>query len=268
MKETILKIETTKGPNNGEASICPKRGDILTRLKLNGKEVLYLDEETFKNTEVNVKGGIPILFPNAGPLEKNEEFPNLEQHGFARKLEWQINKVENGFSSSLSSNSETKAFYPYEFKLSVSGNFEEDGSFTLNQEVENLEKNKELPISMGLHPYFKVQNEDKNNIKFNFEGGKFIEENIESWANGKAVSIDNPKVKNPNEVMEIIIPSLGKLLIDASVEYEKIWIWSMSGKDFICIEPVMRDKNGLIDNPKKIKPNKTFYASVNFKVIE
>ncbi|HEY5589288.1 MAG TPA: hypothetical protein VIK86_10105 [Candidatus Paceibacterota bacterium] len=265
--EKILKIETIKGPNNREASICPKRGDILTSLKFDGKEIIYLDEETFKNTEVNVKGGIPILFPNAGPLDNNSEFPNLEQHGFARKLEWSSEKVESGFSSSLSSNDDTKKVYPFDFKFSVLGNFEVDGSFTLKQEVENLEENKEMPISMGLHPYFKVPSIEKNNIKFNFEGGKFIEEQVEIWANGKAISIDNPKIKNPNMPMEITIPSLGTLIIDPSVEYKKIWVWSMPGKDFVCVEPVMRDKNGLINDPEKIKPRKTFTTKVNFKLI-
>lgn len=266
-KENVLKIETIEGPNNGEVSYCPKRGEIITSIKLGGKEIIYLDDETFKNVNVNVKGGIPILFPNAGPITENPKFPNLAQHGFARNSEWKSEKRENGFIGTFLSNEETKKMYPYDFRLSVLGNFEEDGSFTFKQEVENKEENKELPLSMGLHPYFKVPNNEKNNIKFNFEGGKFIEEQIDIWANGKAVSIDNPKVKDPNATMEVIIPSLGSLIIDASIEYQKIWVWSMSGKDFVCVEPVMRNKDGLINDPEKIKPIKTFSAKVNFKLI-
>lgn len=275
MKENNLenkhkfKIETIKGPQGGEVSYCPERGGIITSIKLGGKEILYLDEETFKNVDTNVKGGIPILFPNAGPITENSEFPNLEQHGFARKSKWSKENIEDGFKEVLSANEETKKMYLYDFQFSVSGKFEEDGSFTFNQEVENKEENKELPISMGLHPYFKVSNSEKSNIKFNFEGGKFIEDNIETWANiGKAVSIDNPKVKDPNAVMEVVIPSLGTLIIDVSVEYQKIWVWSVPGKDLVCVEPVMRDKNGLVDNPEKIKPKETFSAKVNFKLIE
>ena len=67
--------------------------------------------------------------------------------------------------------------------------------------------------------------------------------------------------------MEIIIPSLGTISINTSVEYKKIWIWSLPGKDFICVEPVMRDINGLIDDPQVVEPNKTFTAKVNFKLI-
>ena len=68
--------------------------------------------------------------------------------------------------------------------------------------------------------------------------------------------------------MEVIIPDLGTLIIDASKEYEKIWIWSIPEKDFICIEPVMRDEGGLVNNPQKIDPKEIFNASVNFLLKE
>jgi galactose mutarotase-like enzyme len=267
MKEDILKIENIEGFDNGSVSYCRERGSVITSLKLKGKEIIYLDKETFNDSSKNVRGGIPILFPNAGPISRDSIFPNLNQHGFARNQKWENEKVEEGFKSVLFSNEETKKVYPFDFKLSLFGNFEKDGSFTLEQEVENREEYVELPISMGLHPYFSVADNEKGNIKFNFEGGKEIEDQIESWANGKYISIDNPKIKDPNAVMEVFIPSLGTLKIDVSVEYQKIWIWSISGGDFICIEPVMRDIDGLINNPEKIEPRGKFSARVNFKLI-
>lgn len=274
MKNDDIKIETITTPENNEVSFCPYRGGIITSIKFKGKEILYLDEATLQNKELNVRGGIPILFPNAGPLE-SPLYPNLKQHGFARNSSnWKIEKTLKGFRGTLISDNETMAIFPFNFRFSTDANFKENGSFTINQEVENLEKparrggGKELPISMGLHPYFKVPQNKKNEIKFNFEGGKFIEEQIENWANGKYISIDNPKVKNPNAVMEIVIPSLGILEINASSEYKKIWIWSLPEKDFICIEPVMRDVEGLVGNPENIKINEIFRASVNFSLKE
>ena len=267
-KQQFFRIETIKGPREGEASYCPERGGIINSLKLEGKEVLYLDEETFKDIYTNVKGGIPILFPNAGPLDENCIYPKLEQHGFARKLKWQKESINDGFKEMLEANEETRKIFPYNFRLSQVGKFENDGSFTFSQEIENNEENKELPISMGLHPYFKVPYNEKNNIKFNFEGGKEIEEKVEIWSNGKAISIDNPKIKDNGATLEVTIPNLGKLLIDVSEEYKKIWIWSMTNKDFICIEPVMRDKNGLIENPEKVQPKAIIKSKVNFKLIK
>ena len=259
--QPVFNIESVKGPEGSEVSFCPERGGIITSLKLNGKEILYLDEETFKNTEVNVKGGIPILFPNAGPIPdeiQTEELRNLKQHGFARESQWDSERIQGGFNEILKSNDMTKEFYPYDFEISLLGKLEKDGSFTLSQCVKNLGNEKEMPISSGFHPYFKVPSEEKKNIKFNFEGGKLIEEQVETWANGKAVSIENP-----NSPLEIQIPNLGNLIISVSKEYKRIWVWSMKDKDVVCVEPVMRDKGGIIIDPEKIKPNETLESSFN-----
>ena len=165
---TVFKIETIKFSKNSEVSFCPTRGGLVTSLKLKGKEILYFDEETFNSGESSIRGGIPILFPNAGELKENTLYPNLKRHGFARDLEWASLVGVDQFTETLSANQSTKDVYPYNFRLSISGKFEENNSFTLTQEVENKEIGMSLPVAMGLHPYIKVKNEDKKNIKFNF----------------------------------------------------------------------------------------------------
>ena len=254
-----FKIETIKF-NNNEVSVCPERGGIITSLKLNGNEILYLDESTFKDINVSVKGGIPLLFPQAGPITIESQFSDLKQHGFARNSnEWIFTKTENGFIETLKSNPETLKKYPYNFKFSIIGKFEKDSSFTLTQEVKN-EGDKEMPISMGIHPYFKVSSNEKENIAFNFPGGEIVKNETEKWSNDGTTSIDNP------QNLEVEIPTIGKINIKTTSEYQKIWVWSMSDKNFICIEPVMRDVNGLVENPEKIQPQNTFSASVNLKL--
>lgn len=261
-----LKIETIKTPEGNEVSVCPERGGIITSIKFKGKEILYLDPATLQDSKVNVKGGIPILFPNAGPLESSQ-YPNLKQHGFARdSSQWKTERTISGFKETLTASKGTIDIFPYNFRFSLDAGFGEDGSFTMNQEVENLEEGKDLPLSMGFHPYFKVPQDKKGEIKFNFEGGKSAEEQVEIWANGKAIHLDNPKVKDPNAVMEIIIPELGTLVIDASPEYKKIWVWSMPGKDFVCVEPVMRNKGGLVNDPEKVKPKGTLSTQISFSL--
>jgi D-hexose-6-phosphate mutarotase len=258
-----FKIESVKTFNDNKVSFCPKRGGIITSIKFKGKEILYFDKETFQNLKMNVRGGIPILFPNFGPIE-SLDFPGLKQHGFARdSSKWITIKNQNSFKEVLISDSESKKSYPYNFKLTVSGKFEEDNSITLKQEVENLDANKELPISMGLHPYFKVQDIEKRNIKFNCEDGKYIEDQVEPWSNGNDIYINNP-----NTLIKVTLPKIGILTIKASPEYKKIWIWSLPEKDFICIEPVMREKGGLVNNPKIIKPKAIFSASINISLNE
>lgn len=264
-KPTIeSKIETIKA-TNGEVSYSPERGGIITSIKIDNKEVLYMDEDTFKNREGNVKGGIPILFPNAGPIPdeiKTEELAYLKQHGFARESnKWISQKTEDGFTEILKSDEETKKVFPYDFELSVNGKFEKDGSFSITQSVKNLETDKELPLSSGFHPYFKVSSEAKKDIEFNFKGGEFVKRNTEIWANGKAISIENPGVP-----IEIDIPNLGTLTFNIDKKYKRIWVWSQTGKDFICIEPVMRDKGGLVNDPEKIRPKETFSITFNLNL--
>jgi len=261
-----LIVKTIKGPNDSEVSFCPKRGGMITSLKLNGKEILYFDEETFKNKNEAVRGGIPILFPNGGELEKNSLYPNLKRHGFARNEEWQFEKGESNFKEILNSTNETRQVFPYDFILSLIGEFEEDGSFTLKQEVKNMEKEKEMPISMGFHPYFSVPNIKKGYIKFDFKGGKEIEKQIVVWGNGGTVYIDNPKINDPDIDIKVDIPEVGIITITISNSYQNLWVWSIPGKNFICIEPMMRGLNGLMDEPLMIKPMGTFKASINFKL--
>ncbi|MBP6925450.1 MAG: hypothetical protein KBC22_00090 [Candidatus Pacebacteria bacterium] len=231
-----LHIETITTSRGDEVSFCPQRGGMVTSLKFQGREVLYFDESTFYNRDTSVRGGIPILFPNAGIIPEgaqNSELSNLKRHGFARDMEWDFQKESRGFSESLVSNAETKKVFPYDFKLSLRGEFQDDGSFTLYQKIENLDT-RDLPVSSGLHPYFKVDPSNKRNVQFDFPGGEIIKGNTDQWASGETVCIDNPSTP-----MSMTIPNMGTLVLQLSPEYEKIWVWSMPEKDFICIEPVM-----------------------------
>lgn len=260
-----LKIETLEGYEGSEVSFCPQRGGIITSMKLKGREVLYLDSDTFRDTSINVKGGIPILFPNAGPLEGGP-YP-LKQHGFARTSDkWSVDKIKEGESNEkFMADEDTKKSFPYNFLLEMKTKMENDGSITLAEETTNLEKDKDMPVSMGLHPYFRVSEEKKKEVEL-YVNDKKIETNFEKWSKGEAVSIDNPKLENPDAIFRVAIPDLGTIAMNASLEYKKIWIWTQPGKDFICVEPVMRDAGGLVNDPELIKPEQTLSAKVNFRL--
>ena len=262
------KIETIRTPGGHEISFSPERGGIITSLKIGGKELLYMDEATFRDTSVSVKGGIPIMFPNAGPI-KSSDFPGLKQHGYARSSSaWEIGTAEgdNFFSESLKANDDTMRTYPYNVELRIRGEIGKDSSISLRQEVINYESDKEVPVSMGLHPYFRVPSDEKKNIKFDFAGGDMIEAAVDQWANGDFISVDNPKVNDPDAVLRVVLPSVGTLIIDVSKEYKKIWVWSLPDKDFVCVEPVMRKAGGLVDDPEKIAPGDVLSAKINIRL--
>ncbi len=262
------KIETVESAF-GSVSYSPERGGIITSLKFKGIEVLYMDEKTFEDKSVNVKGGIPILFPNAGPIPdelKGESLGGLAQHGFARdSSKWTSEKISNGFVEELVADAETKKVFPDDFKLSISGTFENDGSFTIMQSVQNT-GTEEMPLSMGLHPYFAVPSSEKPNIKFIFPGSELVTDNIGTWANGKAVTMDNPQFLDESTKIKFIVPSIGTFTLDMPKEYHKLWVWSLTDKDFICVEPIMRSEGGIIKDPEKIPPGETFSLKFNINL--
>lgn len=271
--EPGFRIETLASPEGGGVSFSPERGGIITSLKLNkGKdgpptEVLYMDESTFNEPSKNVKGGIPDLFPNAGPL-RGAKYPALKQHGFARNSRSWL-REETGdprmFSETLEPDDATREAFPHEWQHRVTGRFEEDGSFTLSQGAKNR-GTEPMPLSMGLHPYFRVAAEQKQNIKFDFPGGDEIERQYNTWANDGTVKIDNPNFKDPDTVLRVIIPDVGTIVLDVSPEYKRIWVWSLPDKGFVCIEPVMRDAGGLEDDPEMVAPGAAYEGRMNIRL--
>ncbi|NTW14445.1 MAG: hypothetical protein HGA31_05460 [Candidatus Moranbacteria bacterium] len=258
-----FEIRTFERGGN-EVSVSPERGGIVTSLRLSGRELLFMNPETFQNPEKNVRGGIPILFPFSGPSTDGirDRFPGLDtQHGFARTSKtWKIEALPNGFRETLESDGMTKEAYPYDFRLSVSTELGDDGSVTIVQEVGNT-GNETMPVSMGLHPYLRVPRDLRRDIGFDFEGGEKISEEFENWTRGGTTDIDNPGI------LRISIPGLGTLVMEVSPEYRHILVWSEGpDSDYICIEPVMRLDGGLADDPENVGPGAVFSGKVTYRL--
>ncbi len=60
----IPTVELVDGGSASRAVLAPARGGILTELALGGRELLYLDRATFEDRSANVRGGNPVLFPS------------------------------------------------------------------------------------------------------------------------------------------------------------------------------------------------------------
>jgi galactose mutarotase-like enzyme len=247
-----LKIETIHEDGNS-ASYCPERGGLITSVVIQGVELLYLDHDVaLADTSAKIRGGIPTLFPNAGGLPDTgvpENLRHLKKHGFARESnKWRHMTRKNEFVEGLKSDRETWDVYPFSFSLQIFGSFR-DGSFMIEQ-LDTSHSDDSMPVSMGLHPYFRVPGGDKRAIEFRFPGGEIIKDRQEEWMNGKAVSIALPE-----EAMQVLIPGLGLLRLRAAEAYRRLWVWSQPGKNFICLEPVMRDGGGIVTNPVLLNRN-------------
>ncbi len=242
-----------------EIEIVPERGGIITRWRIQGQEILYLDEERFRDPDLSVRGGIPILFPICGNLPDNtyvyqNKTYSLKQHGFARDLPWQVadQKIDECacLSLILNSNDQTKAVYPFDFQLiftyTLQGN-----RLSLQQRYINL-SDEVMPFSSGLHPYFWVENADKPQLSFEIPSSQYQDQRTQAISPFTA-SFDF----DASEIDVAFKPITGhtasffdksrkiKLNLHYSDAYSTLVFWTLKEKDYICLEPWTAGRNAL-----------------------
>jgi galactose mutarotase-like enzyme len=222
--EMILRSSTS------EARVAPRRGALVTGFAVNGDDILYLDRATLVDPKVNVRGGVPLLFPNAGPLSEGLftiKGTHLSQHGFARRYPWEIDaQSENAIGLYLPLTPDIQAVYPYDFALRYDVTLT---ARTLRMTLTIANRGQEsLPVAPGWHPYFAVPHDHKAHIYSALLGP--------TWARITdeeefvfAVPFDAP--------CDITLPDKPKIWLRASPEHRILQMWSLPGKDFICFEP-------------------------------
>lgn len=253
--------------NNSFFEVVPERGGIITRYVWAGQDILYLDKETLYDTEKNIRGGIPILFPICGCL-RDEKYTidgreyNMKQHGIARLYKWDVVKTDADDSASITlkfeSNSETKAKYPFDFKLLFTYILK-DGILSIKQHYENMSSDDMIFYS-GFHPYFNVVDKDDAEILIDADTCYDV-------IDKRHINFDkkiDPKKAEVNLIFET--ESNKCFLIDKkrdikiSLTYDEVFkyivVWSLHDKEFICVEPWMAkpDSMNTREDIKIIKP--------------
>lgn len=249
----VLNDETAKS----QLEVLPKRGGIATKWRIDGQDVFYMDEERFKNPEMSIRGGNPILFPICGNLPEDaytlngKEF-KLKQHGFARNLPWEVVSkltVDNAsLKVVLKSNEETKAVYPFDFEVNFTYQLQ-GNTLTIVQEIKNL-SSEAMPFSVGFHPYFIAP--DKSQLEFEIPSQEFQEK-------GSDVNrpFDGSFDFNSDEI-DVAFKKLSATStsvtdkarnLKVTLEYDEIFstlvFWTLKGKDFYCLEPWSGPRNAM-----------------------
>jgi len=227
-------------------------GAYLTSWTIEGREVLYQGSE-LKRT------GIPLLFPN---FDIGDPLPF---HGFGRISEWKTIKNSDNFCHlQLTENDispEFRQIYPYKFtadlKISVI-----DNQLDYLLEIKNL-NDTDLPLALGLHPYWPVKHEIKSKIKLiNFP--QFNPEIID-WNNNPPNSL-----YDFNGEFNAIFPEYQLKIKDLSHNFSHLQTWSQNQSfpdyNYVCFEPVTRPPNGINSNPILVKPNNTEKFHLLFSV--
>lgn len=262
MHRKTFRIERIHNGRGSEVMFSPGRGGIITSLRLGGREVLYMDDSTFKDPSKNVRGGIPFLFPQSGPID-DPRYPGLKQHGVARLSDkWSVDasSAAGTFAETLRVDQPLPE-YPFPFEFTAVGEFNDEASFRLLTIARNLGA-EPMPISMGLHPYFRTPAHERANIRFEFPGGEKAERDADTWMNDGTISLDNP-----GQPMRVVLPGEGTIELMASPEYAKVLVWSKPGADFVCIEPVMGDDGKLTRDPYMVPPGDSLAASLTIRAL-
>lgn len=223
-------------------------------MNINGNEILYFNEDTFFDLSKNVRGGIPLLFPQAGPLREGSPYP-MKQHGFARNSSFLSEITSEKIVLYFSTNKETFEVFPFSFHYRLEIVPLSNG-FRLINTITNT-GDTVMPIAPWLHPYFAVANEFKQNISLSTQKENFFD----TWSIGGTHILENTTHLD----VKLWKPYL--LELDYDQKYKYIWLWSEPGKDFICIEPVTRNENGLLDAPILLSPHapETFVSQYTIK---
>ncbi|BAZ20780.1 aldose 1-epimerase [Kalymmatonema gypsitolerans NIES-4073] len=263
--------------NQSRLEVVPERGGIITSWQVQNQEILYLDEERFANPQLSVRGGVPILFPICGNLPDNTYTLNdkqytLKQHGFARDLPWkstqdQVTPEKASLTLVLSSNEQTRAVYPFDFKLAFTYQIE-GNTLEIKQQYTNL-STEPMPFSTGFHPYFLTV--DKTQLKFEIPGQEYqdqITKEIHSFNgdfdfNRDEIDVAFKQLSAKSATVTDHARKL-KLTLEYDDTYSTLVFWTVKGKNYYCLEPWSAPRNAINtgEHLTVLKPQASHTATV------
>ena len=242
--------------------ILPSRGALVTRMNVAGDELLYLDESTVVDLSKNVRGGIPVLFPTAGKLP-GDTYPvgrqpyTMPQHGFARRLPWVVRQEEKDLLVvGLKSSEETLKQFPWRFDAQLT--FSLDGpQLTLDFDVENQDT-RPLPVHLGFHPYFSVPQSAKAAASVATDATRAWDNRLGQVVPFTGLDLTASEVDlhllDHSEAGTTLHRGLGRrpVKLSWSLEFQRLVVWTLQGRDFVCVEPWTASAGALATGEKLI----------------
>jgi len=227
--------------------VIPSRGALVTRMSVEGDEVLFLDESTVVDPTKNVRGGIPVLFPIAGPLPGDAylvdgQSYSLPQHGFARRLPWEVRREEEArLVLGLTSSEETLRQYPWRFDSQLTFSLA-DSRLDIRFEVENRDS-RPMPVQLGYHPYFRVPQARKAEARVETDATRAWDNRVKQEAPFTGLALTGPEVdlhlKDHSRPGTVLHRGSGSrpVTLSWSPEFHTLVVWTLQGRDFVCVEP-------------------------------
>lgn len=262
-------------------TVTPEKGGMATSFTKDGEEYLWLRDKNFESTD-RPRCGIPILFPSCSKPDGGvhhfggADYP-IEVHGLADLVPWQVKTAtDEAIELTLAPNGLTKFVYPFDFLLTMrytlAGN-----TATLALTVANT-GDKDLPFSVGFHPYFAASNLD--NVSFAIDAATCSED-----AKGEQPAAPRPitLTRKPGSADSIRLLTGVKspmVMTDAgnghkvTVAFDESCftngvLWQQDAESFVCMEPWNGWANSVNEEGKRetLAPgeHKTFSWSITIE---
>jgi galactose mutarotase-like enzyme len=282
----IVTISNTKL----SATINTLGAELISLVKNNKNYIWQVDETYWNKTS-------PILFPIVGRL-KNDSFTfngktyQLPRHGFARNMEFSFDKKSDSqVIFELNETEETKAIYPFTFKLLLAYTLL-DNELVIEYFVRN-QSDEVLPFSIGAHPAFAISDKFENySLQFNKED-LFETHHLENESfNGKTTLVET---KNSTIALnyalfekdalvfkqlhsnEVVLKNKDKAILKVNFDhFPYLGIWTKENAHFLCIEPWSgladtKNHNGNLEEKEGINhlpAGEDFLRAIRIEILE
>lgn len=229
--------------------VVPGRGGMITEWECQKRPLLFMDRETYADESVNVRGGIPVLFPISGRLRDDSytiggKAYRMLQHGVARRREWEVigeaaDSREAAIYLRLRSDAGTREQYPFDFELRFE--YVLRGRELLIRQFYTNRSEVPMPVYPGLHPYFAAG--EKRGLRFKIPANA-----CHSVPQGEAIPVESPLDWDAPEINRIyrgltsteaafVFPDGARITLNYSPEYRTLVFWTLRDRAFVCLEP-------------------------------
>lgn len=208
-----------------------------------GYEVLAHRADSRLDGVKPISGGIPMCWPQFGGGA-------LQQHGFARNLEWTVESLTDGAEPTavltLSDNDYTTAMWPHSFECKYTVRLEPD-RLTTEFSVTNTGSDP-FEFTAALHPYWAVSSIDTIKLVGDFEGKTYfdklasVERTAPSWDVTIGAATDHVYRGVTGEI-DVLDTGSGRLLtISSGGGWTDTVVWNPYGNEamgfdsFVCVE--------------------------------
>lgn len=230
-------------------TVTPEKGGMVTSFTKDGEEYIWLRDKNFESTD-RPRCGIPILFPSCGKPDGGvhhfggADYP-MENHGFADLLPWQVEQADDSaIRLSLAPNGLTKFVYPFDFRLTMAYTLA-GNTASLALTVANTGE-KDLPFSVGFHPYFRVTRLE--NVAFDIQAAT-CSESAKGEQPPAPAGITLTRKPGAAESTRLLTGVRSPMVLTDSGSGHKVTVafdearfgngvlWQQDAESFVCMEP-------------------------------